>query len=89
MKKIKHLHDIYKFTNFVSEASVSGIFGDPLALLIRLRRRQKKLFVASVVSAVANPMIRKAETFGTLGLVIGVFIYGSTFVVCIVTGAMV
>lgn len=48
MGKIKHLRDVYKFTNFRPEFSVSGRFGDPIALVIRLHRRSKKLFAECV-----------------------------------------
>lgn len=47
MAKFKQLHDLYRFPGFVPHPKVRGLFGDPLAVLITLRRRRKKRFVAS------------------------------------------
>jgi len=84
MSKIKHLHDIYKFTNFRPEHSVKGIFGDPMALVICLRRRQKKHFVESVDKVVPRHTTKRAVMFEIWDPVIGVFIYGLKFVASIV-----
>jgi hypothetical protein len=46
MAKFKKLHDLYRFPGFVPHAKVRGVFGDPLAVLITLRRRRKKRFAA-------------------------------------------
>jgi hypothetical protein len=43
MGKLKRLQDIYRFPGFVPKAEVRGIFGDPYAVVITLRRRRKKL----------------------------------------------
>ena len=48
MAKLKRLLDIYRFPGFVPQLKVRGIFGDPLAVVITLRRRRKKRSVASV-----------------------------------------
>ncbi len=45
MRKAKRLWDAYRFPGFTPEPEVSGIFGDPKALVIKLRRRGKKRFV--------------------------------------------
>ena len=42
MSKLKRLQDIYGFPGFVPMAQVRGIFGDPYAVVITLRRRRKK-----------------------------------------------
>jgi len=41
MAKHKELHDIYRFPGLCPERRVSGIFGDPRVILIRLKRREK------------------------------------------------
>lgn len=89
MKKIKHLHDIYRFTNFLPEYSVKGIFGDPMALVIRLRRRQKKHFAESAAKLVTFLTIKGAVTFGILGPVIDVSTYELKFVAWTVSSALV
>lgn len=80
MSKIKHLRDIYKFTNFRPEFSVKGVFGDPMALVIRLHRRQKKHFVASADKVAPHHTTERFATLGTLDLAIDVFIYDLKFV---------
>ena len=47
MGKLRRLQDIYKFPGFVPLAGVRGIFGDPRAVVITLRRRRKKLVAGS------------------------------------------
>ena len=42
MAKIKRLLDIYRFPGFVPFSSLRGVFGDHRAVVMRLRRRQKK-----------------------------------------------
>ena len=42
MAKIKRLADVFRFPGFVPFSSVRGVFGDHRAVVIRLRRRQKK-----------------------------------------------
>ena len=44
MRKTKRLLDAYRFPGFTPEPGVSGIFGDPKSLVIKLRRRGKKRF---------------------------------------------
>jgi hypothetical protein len=46
------LLDAYRFPGFRPEATVRGIFGDPKARIVSLRRRRKKRPVAPV----ANPI---------------------------------
>lgn len=74
MTKSKHLRDVYRFTNFVPESSVTGIFGDPMALVIRLRRRQKKHFAGSAGEAGQRHTIKRSVTFVTSARLIDVFI---------------
>ena len=48
MAKFKQLRDLYRFPGFVPLARLRGIFGDPRAVVITLRRRRKKRFAARV-----------------------------------------
>jgi len=43
MSKTGRLLDVYRFPGFEPCARVHGIFGDPYAVVIPLRRRRKKL----------------------------------------------
>jgi hypothetical protein len=49
MQKIKQLYDTYNFPSFRSERKVAGVFGDPYAVVLRLRRWGKKRFAGSAV----------------------------------------
>jgi hypothetical protein len=51
MRKHKRLWDLYRFPGFSPEHTLSGIFGDPRARVIALKRRGKKRFVAPVVES--------------------------------------
>jgi len=48
MKKKKRLWDTYSFPGYKPSPTVRGVFGDPQALVIKLERRGKKQYVASV-----------------------------------------
>lgn len=55
MRKIKRLSDAYRFKGFIPEGEVRGVFGDPQAVEIRLKRVKKndlpvvRLFVEDVL----------------------------------------
>ena len=60
-KRKRRLWDAYAFPGFRPEGTVGGIFGDPKARIIRLRRRSKKLCAAAVdacitVGTIAGPV---------------------------------
>jgi hypothetical protein len=45
MEKQRRLEDAYRFPGFEPERTVRGLFGDPMARILRLQRRQKKRLV--------------------------------------------
>jgi hypothetical protein len=51
MGKLKRLQDIYRFPGFTPMAEVRGVFGDPWAVVITLRRRRKRHAVGPVGAA--------------------------------------
>jgi hypothetical protein len=53
MAKLKRLQDIYRFPGFAPLAQVRGVFGDPWAVVITLRRRRKKRDVGSAGADIA------------------------------------
>ena len=53
MRKPLRLPDAYRFPGFSPEPIVRGIFGDPKARVVSLRRRRKKRSVAFA----ANPSV--------------------------------
>jgi hypothetical protein len=50
MTKFKTLRDLYRFPGFTPRASVRGLFGDPMAVVISLHRRGKKLLAVFAVA---------------------------------------
>ena len=50
---IKRLQDVYRFPGFVPLAQVRGVFGDPYAVVITLRRRRKKRAAVFVDAPIA------------------------------------
>jgi hypothetical protein len=53
MAKFKLLHDLYRFPGFAPLPRIRGRFGDPLAVVITLQRRQKKRRAACVAWCMA------------------------------------
>jgi hypothetical protein len=41
MRKHKRLSDGYRFSGFTPSETVKGVFGDPKARIVQLKRRQK------------------------------------------------
>jgi hypothetical protein len=54
MRKTRRLLDVYRFAGFIPYATIHGIFGDPYAVVIPLRRRRKKRAVVSVDKSVVS-----------------------------------
>ena len=52
MAQFKTLHDLYRFPGCVPLSHVYGIFGDPMAVVISLRRRRKKRLAVFVVAPI-------------------------------------
>jgi hypothetical protein len=62
MSKTRRLLDVYRFPGFVPLARVHGIFGDPYAVIIPLRRRRKKLAVVCVDKSVVATTTSVADS---------------------------
>jgi hypothetical protein len=52
-KSKRQLRDAYRFPGFTPKAEVHGIFGDPWARMVPLRRRRKKQSAVSVAVGAA------------------------------------
>jgi hypothetical protein len=44
MNKRKRLSSAYQFPGFIPEENIRGVFGDPQAMVIRLKRIEKKRY---------------------------------------------
>lgn len=62
MKKNKKLLDEYRFPGFRPLAVVKGKFGDNKARIVRLIRRQKKLFAAVAELSIEASMIAERKS---------------------------
>ena len=88
MGKLKRLQDIYRFPHFVPRAEVRGIFGDPYAVVITLRRRQKKRDVECASGPVALSMISGRGASGISRAATGVSTSSSRYAGSIVPGVV-
>jgi len=65
MARYRRLWETYRFPGFRPEHTVSGIFGDPKARVIRLVRRGKKRLVVFVELFITRFTTARPEEFGT------------------------
>lgn len=65
MTKYRKLWDTYRFPGFRADHTVSGIFGDPKARVIRLIRRGKKQFAELAVMFIPRFMTGRSGEFET------------------------
>ena len=79
MGKTKRLHDVYRFPGFVPLAHVRGVFGDPYAVVITLRRRRKKRTAVFVDVPIARFMISVLDGSATCRVGTSGFTWSSRF----------
>jgi hypothetical protein len=58
MANFTRLRDLYAFPGLDPVATIRGVFGDPYAVVISVRRRRKKHAVACAASAIAPSTIK-------------------------------
>ena len=87
MGKLRRLQDIYRFPGFVPLAGVRGIFGDPWAVVITLRRRRKKRAAGSAGPRIAASTINGRAACATSPVATGGSISSSRFAGSIALGA--
>ena len=61
MGKKRRLLDEYQFPGFRPMSKIQGVFGDPKARIIRLKRTQKKQFADAVAQLIADTTTRKCS----------------------------
>lgn len=59
------LRDLYRFNGFLPEAHIHGLFGDPFAIVIPLRRVSKKLSAESVARPIEASTTKPLGTSAT------------------------
>lgn len=87
MSKRKSLADEYRFPGFRPRAMVKGKFGDPVARVIRLERRQKKRFAAVVENLTEVFTTARCGSYGIYRAAESGFIWRRKFVGFIANGA--
>ena len=70
MQKLRGLKDEYRFPGFVPLSVVKGVFGDPRAVIISLRRCRKKHAAAAVARTAERITINVRERLVTCPAVI-------------------
>jgi hypothetical protein len=65
MANFSRLRDLYSLPGFTPAASIRGVFGDPYAVIIDLRRRRKKRTAAIAAPAIAPSTIKLLDAFAT------------------------
>jgi hypothetical protein len=63
MGKNRKLLDEYRFPGFRPMAKIKGVFGDPKARVITLRRTQKKQYAAVAVQCIEAITTRRREAY--------------------------
>jgi len=64
MGKKRKLLDEYRFPGFRPRAEIKGIFGDPKARVIQLKRTQKKQYAGIVAQFIGVITTRQCVRFG-------------------------
>ena len=72
MRKKRSLYDAYHFPGFKPQPKVSGIFGDPNALVIKLTRQGKKQSAAHATEFTALSTTARIGEFAIYPAAIGV-----------------
>jgi hypothetical protein len=65
MAQFTSLRDFYAFPGFTPNATIQGVFGDPFAAVVTLRRRPKKLSAANAAFPIAPSTTRPSAACAT------------------------
>jgi hypothetical protein len=79
MRKQKRLTDAYRFAGWTPSERVKGVFGDPKAIVIELKRRQKKQSVHSAVNRQRVFTIARYAVSGIFPVVTGACMWSWKF----------
>ncbi len=86
MAKIRQLRDVYRFPGFDPLATVHGIFGDSHAVVVTLRRREKKRRAAHASKCRRRSTIKGLVRYETFPVAINASTSPSSFVGLIAHG---
>jgi hypothetical protein len=88
MGKLKRLQDVYRFPGFAPLARVRGIFGDPWAVVITLRRLRKKRAAVCAGEDLAPSTTKGRDAYATSLVATGASISNSRFAGSIALGVV-
>ena len=63
MKKTKTLRELFSFPGFYAQQQLEGIFGDPKARVVELKRQKKERYAQDVEKAIAGITILKLDKY--------------------------
>jgi hypothetical protein len=64
MKKARTLRELFSFPGFYTQRQLQGVFGDPKARIVQLKRQKKAQSVQGVGRATADTTIQKYDRYG-------------------------
>jgi hypothetical protein len=79
MAYFTRLRDLYAFPGFVPAATIRGLFGDPYAVVIALRRRRKKPPAVNAAPAIAPSTTKSRAGSATSIVAAGASTWNSPF----------
>jgi hypothetical protein len=73
VKERRTLRELFSFPGFYAQGQLKGVFGDPKARIVELRRQKKGRYVPDVVGAIAAITIANSDKCEILMLWDGAF----------------
>jgi hypothetical protein len=61
VKETRTLRELFSFPGFNAQGQLQGVFGDPKARIVELRRQKKERYAQAVVRATAAIMMLSAD----------------------------
>lgn len=78
MKTGRSLRELFCFPGFVAAATLKGVFGDPKARIVTLRRRKKRPCVPVVAIAAATATTSACAVLAIFGWRVGCCMWSSS-----------
>ena len=75
MKETRTLQELFSFPGFYAERQLAGVFGDPKARIVELKRQKKERYAQDVARATAAITIPKLVRLGISMRWDGAFIF--------------
>ena len=63
MKKTRTLRELFSFPGFYAHEQLQGVFGDPKARIVELKRQKKERYVQGVEKTITGITILKLDRY--------------------------